>query len=97
MAKANFTARNKNVSIPLEGGGIYVGRVSKVSGNQVFVEVPTLSPKYSFGPCSISGTSFSLELNDKVVCSFLNNSTSDLVVLGKVYGGAALVIDGGSA
>lgn len=95
MAKANFTARNKNVSIPLEGGGTYFGRVSKIiNGNQVFVEIPTLSPKYSFGPCVVFGTVAGLELDEKVICTFLNNSTSDLVVLGKVGGGA---IDGGSA
>lgn len=95
MAKANFTARNKNVSIPLEGGGTYIGRISKITQtNQVFVEVPTLSPKYSFGPCVFFGNVADLVLNEKVVCSFLNNSTSDLVILGKVGGGN---LDGGSA
>lgn len=96
MAKANFTARNKNVSIPLEGGGTYVGRISKITPtNQVFVEVPTLSPKYSFGPCVFFGYVPDLELNQKVVCTFLNNSTSDLVILGGLGGGGFL--DGGTA
>lgn len=99
MAKANFTARNKTVSIPLEGGGIYVGRVAKKTGAQVFVEVPSLSPKFAFGPCLVSGTIAALEVNDRVICAFLNNSTSELIVLGKIFTGtiSALVIDGGSA
>lgn len=93
----------KTVNLPLEPGGIYIGIVRQVSGNQVFVEVPLIAPGFSFGPClvvanravtttttadgyvtSVTVTNSAPLLNDKVVCAFINNERSELVVLGRV-------------
>lgn len=96
-------APNKTVGLPLQSGGIHLGVVRQVSGNQVFVEVPSIQPRFAFGPClvvanrvqttttSSSGyiTSVTVEIvvpqvGDKVVCAFLDNEKSELVVLGRV-------------
>lgn len=50
----NFTAPDKSSSIPLEANSIYVGVVTQVSGNRVFVEVPQIAPGFSFGPCLVA-------------------------------------------
>lgn len=96
-------APNKTVGLPLEGGGIHLGIVRQVSGTQVFVEVPSIQPRFAFGPClvianriqttttSASGylTSVTVEnvapqVGDRVICGFLDNEKSELVVLGRV-------------
>lgn len=84
MAK-QFTARTKAVGVPFQGGGIHYGIVRKVDGNKVYVEIPSVAPKYAFGPCIISGVSEPLVIGDAVICGFLNNSASELVVISKVF------------
>lgn len=99
MAK-QFTARTKAVGVAFQGGGIHYGIVRRVDGTKVFVEVPSVAPKYAFGPCIVSGVDIPLEVNDSVICGFLNNTASELVVIGKVLTSTtteAQSIDGGSA
>lgn len=95
------TARSKAVGSSLEGGGIYFGVIRRVDGNQVYVELRTLAPGYAFGPCVVVGFEVVPAVNDRVICAFLNNEKSELVVLGKIFagetGGADDSIDGGSA
>lgn len=99
MAK-QFTARSKTVGVPFEGGGIHYGVVRRVDGAKVFVEMPSVSPRYAFGPCIVSGVTEALVVGDSVICGFLNNSASELIVLGKVLLSATVEsqsLDGGSA
>ena len=96
-------APNKTVGVPLQPGGVYVGTVKQVSGNQVFVEVPAIAPRFAFGPClvvanrvtttttSSSGFLTSVTVSvvppsvgDKVICAFIENERSELVVLGRI-------------
>lgn len=100
-------APNKTVNTPFDGGGIYLGTVRQVAGNQVYVEVPQIAPRFTFGPClvinnrittnttttSSSGYLTSVTttvtnnpplVGDKVICAFLNNEKSELIVLGRV-------------
>ena len=96
-------APNKTVGLPLEAGGIHLGVVRQTEGNQVYVEIPSIQPRFAFGPClvvanrvqttttSSSGyiTSVTVEvvrpnIGDKVICAFLDNEKSELVVLGRV-------------
>lgn len=51
---------NKAYSVPKEGGGSYIGTVVSVTGG-IFVEIPSVAPGQSFGPCTTSGV-FSLSL-----------------------------------
>jgi len=96
-------APNKTVGLPLESGGVYIGVVRQVTGNQVYVEVPSVQPRFSFGPCLVvanrvtTTTTSSMgyltsvtvevvapEVGNKVICAFLDNEKSELVVLGRV-------------
>lgn len=94
---------NKTAGVPLESGGVYVGIVRQVSGNQVYVEVPSVQPRFAFGPCLTVGnrvtttttssmgylTSVTVEVippqvGDRVICAFLDNEKSELVVMGRI-------------
>lgn len=96
-------APSKTAGVPLEPGGIYLGIVRQVSGTQVFVEVPLVSPGFTFGPClvvanravttttsssgyltSVTVTNSVPNVNDRVICAFMNNERTELVVLGRV-------------
>jgi hypothetical protein len=98
MQNPNFTARNKAVSVPFQGG-IHYGIVRRVVGSQVYVELRAVAPGYAFGPCVVSGVDSILAVNDSVICAFLNNAKSELVVLGKITSSTApsVSLDGGSA
>ena len=95
-------AFNKGSSGSLQPGGLYVGKVVRVDGAYCYVELPRLSPGSIFGPClTISTTYPSMpDIDDIVICSFLENNLDQVVVLGKtmttadlsvasVYGGTA--------
>lgn len=103
MVDNRIIAPNKTAGVPLQPGGIYLGVVRQVSGNQVFVEVPSIQPRFAFGPCLVVAnrvtttttssngylTSVTVEivppqLGDRVICGFLDNEKSELVVLGRV-------------
>lgn len=100
MQNPNFTARNKAVSVPFQGG-IHYGIVRRVVGSQVYVELRAVAPGYAFGPCVVSGVEAIPAVNDSVICAFLNNSKSELVVIGKIalsgIVAAPQSLDGGSA
>lgn len=50
----NLTAPQKSSSVELESNAIYVGTVTRVQGNRVFVEVPQVTRGFSFGPCLVA-------------------------------------------
>lgn len=108
MADARI-APNKTVNTPFEGGGVYLGTVRQVSGSQVYVEIPQIAPRFTFGPCLVinnrivtntttttsSGYLTSVTttvtnnpplVGDRVVCAFLNNEKSEVIVLGRIQG-----------
>lgn len=95
-----FTARSKAVGVSFQGGGIHYGIVRKVDGTKVYVEMPAVSSGFAFGPCIVSGVIELLTVGDPVICGFLDNKASELVVLGKVLlstSGEVQSLDGGSA
>lgn len=61
-------------------GGLYRGTTVRVTGG-VFVEVPTVAPGQTFGPCTVFGPY--PKIGDVVLCAFLDNRFDELVVLGK--------------
>jgi hypothetical protein len=50
----NLTAPAKSSSVELQPNAIYVGVVTNVEGNFVFVEVPQVAAGFSFGPCLVA-------------------------------------------
>jgi exosome complex RNA-binding protein Csl4 len=103
VANSKIIAPNKTAGVPLQPGGIYLGVVRQMSGNQAFVEVPSIQARFAFGPCLVLATRVSTtttqsdgyltsvtvenqppQVGDRVICAFLNNEKSELVVLGRV-------------
>jgi hypothetical protein len=66
----NQIAPQKSSVVPLEANSIYVGKVTKVDGNRVFVEVPQVVQGFSFGPCLVAA-------NDVQVTSTTTTSKSE--------------------
>jgi hypothetical protein len=62
-------------------GGLYVGKVVRVSGNGVFVQIPSIAPQTTFGPCVVFSTYPTL--GQRVLCSFLDNKFDEVVILGR--------------
>lgn len=72
----------KGSTAPGRAGGIFVGIITKVDGG-VYVAIPSLNPdpKAEFGPCKVIGQ-YPIK-DQQVLCSFLENRTEEIVVLGK--------------
>lgn len=63
-------------------GGIFVGIITRVEGG-VYVAIPSLNPDPNavFGPCKVIGQ-YPIK-DQQVLCSFLENRTEEVVILGK--------------
>lgn len=48
-----FIAPTKTASVELPRNGLYIGIVTQVEGTQVYVELPQLTPGFSYGPCPV--------------------------------------------
>jgi hypothetical protein len=77
---ARFGNSIKASSRKPQPGGLYRGTVTGVT-NGIFVEVPTVAPGQTFGPCTVFGPY--PKAGDIVLCAFLDNRFDELVVLGK--------------
>lgn len=49
-----YTSPSKTSSVPLQTNSLYIGIVKRVDGKQVWVEIPTISPGFAFGPCLVA-------------------------------------------
>lgn len=48
-----FIAPSKTASVELPRNGLYIGIVTQVDETRVFVEIPQLTPGFSYGPCLV--------------------------------------------
>lgn len=48
-----FIAPTKTASVELPRNGLYIGIVTQVEGTKVYVEIPQLTPGFSYGPCLV--------------------------------------------
>lgn len=64
-------------------GGVFIGICKRITGG-VFVSIPnaTNNKEILFGPCKVSGL-FPF-VGQQLLCTFLENRTSDVVILGKL-------------
>jgi hypothetical protein len=60
---------------------MYVGKVVRVSDKGVFVQIPSVAPQTTFGPCAVF-TTYPV-LGQRVLCSFLDNRFDEVVILGR--------------
>lgn len=77
-----FVSPTKTASVSQPINGIYAGKISKVLNSEVYVEVPSILNGFSFGPAIVANFNFLPQVNDIVICGFLNNSLDEIVVLG---------------
>jgi hypothetical protein len=78
---------------------IFIGKVVRVDGTTVFVEIPSLGPGMIIGPCMTlhSGITPIPLVDEMVVCGAVGNASDYFVVLGRISQQTFSVIDGGSA
>lgn len=78
---------------------IFIGKVARVDGVTVFVEVPALGPGIIIGPCTTvhSGITPIPQVDEMVVCGAVGSASDYFVVLGRIASYEFSTIDGGSA
>lgn len=80
-ATERFSSTGKASSRRPKPGGMYVGKVVRVSDKGVFVQIPSVAPQTTFGPCVVF-TTYPV-LHQRVLCSFLDNRFDEVVILGR--------------
>lgn len=78
---------------------IFMGRVARVDGTTVFVELPSLGPGIVIGPCTVvpSGIDPIPQVGEMVVCGAVGAGGDYYVILGRIATENFATIDGGSA
>ena len=79
---ARFTNSSKGSSSKGFKAGIHIAKVSRVTGNNVFIVIPTVNAGQSLGPCQVF-TSDAIATNDVVLVAFLDSRLEEVVILGK--------------
>lgn len=79
-ASDKFSNPRKASSRKPKTGGLYIGKVVRISGG-IFVQVPRVASRQVFGPCIV----FSAYpvLGQRVLCGFLDNKFDEVVILGR--------------
>lgn len=78
-------------------GGVYLGRITRVTGTVCYLEVPSLAPGFEYGPAAYPDTyadpttsggdpshthpARPLTVGDRVACAFLGGRQDDGVVV----------------
>ena len=78
---------------------IFVGRVARIEGLTVFVEIPSLGPGIIVGPCitTHSGITPIPDVGEMVICGAIGNASDYFAILGRISSYEFATIDGGSA
>lgn len=79
---SRFTNSSKGSPGKSFKAGVHIAKVSRVTGDDVFVVIPTVNAGQSLGPCPVF-TSEELNKGDVVVVAFLDSRLEELVILGK--------------
>lgn len=85
LSNDDYINYNNGSQHPFRGGGLYLGKVVAVdAGKRASVKIPSLG--LTLRSCPVVGTTptFFLEVDDSVVCAFLENDNQEVVVLGRI-------------
>jgi len=74
--------RNKASSHPLKPGGVYIGIVKAFVNSRATVQVPQLGCVFKDVDFINSSTRSVLAKNDRVLCTFIDQETSELFIIG---------------
>jgi hypothetical protein len=58
----NNISPDKASSVELEKNGLFVGTVTRVEDKSVYVEIPQLTPGFSYGPCLVVANNLQIQL-----------------------------------
>lgn len=79
---SRFTNSAKGSSGKGFKAGVHIAKVSRVTGSDVFVVIPTVNAGQSLGPCQVF-TADEIDKGDIVVVAFLDSRLEEAVILGK--------------
>lgn len=84
MDTRRFTSPGKSASVPQQGGGLYVGTVSSVGANGLFVNIPGVASGFPFGPCpsikNVNSEQIALTGNAQTIEAFQEYAVGDSVL-----------------
>ena len=84
----------------VQGGGVYIGTITRIDGDMAYVQLPKLTGRAVYGPCPTALGAGSMAVGDTVFCAFVGHQWDQLVVLActsPIDLEAGYSIDGGSA
>lgn len=96
----DLIAYGKGSSTRAPGGGIYIGKVTRINGELCYVQIPRLNQKAVYGPCPTAFGASTLAVGDTVFCAFTGHQLEQVVVLATTSPidlTTGFVIDGGTA
>jgi len=76
----NYISPQKTASVELEKNGLYLGTVTNVEGNQVYVEIPQLTPGFSYGPCLVISNTLQVDVTRAAAVTETVETTGSAVV-----------------
>ena len=76
----NLISPDKASSVELEKNGLFVGTVTSVEENKVYVEIPQLTPGFSYGPCLVVANNLQVTLTRADAMVSTTKTTSNAIV-----------------
>lgn len=73
--------RPNRPAAPPAGAGVHQGRVTRVDGGEVYVELPRVAAGLEFGPCLTCEVATPFEAGDAVLVAFVEGRTDDPAVV----------------
>lgn len=76
----NQISPDKAASVELEKNGLFVGSVTSVEDKYVYVEIPQLTPGFSYGPCMVVANNLQVTLTRADAVTSTDTTTASAVV-----------------
>jgi hypothetical protein len=92
---SKFISPTKAASVELPRNALYIGKVTQVEGKNVFVEVPQLSPGFSYGPCQVVANNLRVEISKDDALVDVSTTSSSAVVSVSGGNGSPVVTSSG--
>lgn len=76
----NLISPDKAASVELEKNGLFVGTVTLVEDKKVYVEIPQLTPGFSYGPCMVVANNLNVTLTRATAVTETVETTGSAIV-----------------
>jgi hypothetical protein len=91
----NYISPQKTASVELEKNGLYLGNVTQTEGNMVYVEIPQLTPGFSYGPCLVISNTLQVDVTRLAAVTGTVETTGSAIV--SVSGGGGSPVSSSSS